>query len=98
MSSHSVSNQTSVATVVTDAVLIVGYIVSALRPDHRVWPIGESRWRWWFNWSALSVVFSAFPVLGYLDRDSFRFTGTRSTAIGTFLSVVEMGFSLLGPL
>lgn len=88
------SDQIFAAGVVIDCILIVGYVVSALRPDYRVWPIGDKPWRWWFNWSALSVVFAAFPLLGYLDRDSFRFTGSRSRIIGVVLSVVGMGFSL----
>ncbi|REA00946.1 hypothetical protein DEQ92_19325 [Haloferax sp. Atlit-6N] len=82
------------ATVIADVSLIVGYIVSALRPDYRVWPIGEHSWRWWFNWSALSVVFAGFPVLATLDRDPFVFDSLRSKLAGGVIATLGMGFAL----
>ena len=89
----SLSTRALLATVVADASLIIGYIISAVRPDRRVWPIGDSSLRWWFNWSALSVVFAGFPILAYLNRDSFIFS-QRSKLFGGVLSVLGMGFSL----
>lgn len=91
----SLSDQTFVATVLADAILIAGYILSALRPEHRVWPIGNSSWwswRRWFNWTALSVVYAGFPLLSYFDRDTFVFTKLRSTIVGGVLSA--LGFSV----
>lgn len=90
----SLSDRTLHITVVADVTLIVGYIFSALRSNRRVWPIGDSSWRWWFNWSALSVVFAGFPVLAYLDRDSFIFTSRRSKLIGSSIAALGMGFAL----
>lgn len=81
-------------TVIADASLIVGYVVSALRPGSRVWPIGDSSWRWWFNWSALSVVFAGFPVLAALDRDSFAFNSIRSKLFGGVFATLGLGFAL----
>lgn len=81
-------------TLVADVVLIIGYVVSAVAPDHRVWPIGDSTWRWWFNWSALSVVFAGFPVLAYRDWNSSRITSTPLRIGGALLSVVGMACSL----
>lgn len=88
------SNNALVTSIVADAVLIIGYIVSALFPDRRLWPIGDSRWRWWFNWSALSVVFTGFPVLAYRDWNSFRVTSRPLRIVGILLSVFGMAFSL----
>ena len=71
------SDRIFVATVLADAVLIIGYVLSALRPEHRVWSIGNrSRWSWqrWFNWTALSVVYTGFPLVGYFDQNTFVFT------------------------
>lgn len=81
-------------TLVADAVLLAGYALSALRPDERLWPIGDSTWRWWVNWSALSVVFAGFPVLAHRDWNSFDITNTSFRVAGTLLSVVGMAFSL----
>ncbi|MBX0296918.1 hypothetical protein [Haloarcula nitratireducens] len=67
MSSQSPSNRALFAAFVVDIILIVGYAISALVPDHRLWPIDDSKWRWWVNWSALSVVFAEFPMLTYRD-------------------------------
>ncbi len=80
--------------IVADAVLIIGYVVSALVPDRRLWPIGDSRWRWWFNWSVLSIVFTGFLVLAYRDWDSFRVSSTPLRIGGALLSVLGMVFSL----
>lgn len=88
------SDRALLPTTVADAVLIIGYLVSALVPDRRLWPIGDSRWRWWFNWSLLSVVFSGFPVLAYRDWDSVRLTSTPLRIGGVLLSVLGMAFSL----
>ena len=89
----SLSIRALLVTVVADASLLFGYVISAVQPNRRVWPIGESSWRWWLNWSALSVVFAGFPVLAYLDRDSFIFS-QRSKLFGGVLSVLGMGFAL----
>ncbi len=44
------SNRALQITLVADAVLLAGYALGALRPDERLWPIGDSRWRWWVDW------------------------------------------------
>lgn len=90
----SLSDRALPITIVADAVLIIGYLVSTLDPDRRLWPLGDSRWRWWFNWSLLSVVFSGFPVLAYRDWDSFRLTSTSLRIGGALLSALSMAFSL----
>ena len=90
----SLSDRAFLATVIADASLIVGYVVSAFYPDYRMWPIGDSSCRWWFNWSALSVVFAGFPVLSALDHDSFVFDGTASKLTGGAIATVGMGFAL----
>ena len=90
----SLSDHPLLATVVADTTLVIGCIISALRPGRRVWPIGDSSRRWWFNWSALFVVFAGFPVLAFLDWDSFVLTGQRSKIFGGVLSALGMGFSL----
>ena len=79
---------------VADIVLIIGYIISAFVPDRRLWPINDSTWRWWFNWSGLSVVFTGFPLLAYRDWDSFSFTSTPIKIGGALISVLSMAFSL----
>lgn len=88
------SNRALLATVVADTVLIAGYAISALVPDRRLWPIGDSRWRWWVNWSALSVVFTGFPVLAYRDWNSSSLTNTPLRIIGAIISTLGMAFSL----
>jgi protein-S-isoprenylcysteine O-methyltransferase Ste14 len=88
------SQQALLAAVLADMALIVGYIVSTLWPNRRVWPIGDSSWRWGFNWSALSIVFAAFPVLAYLDRDTFRFSSRRSRITGGVIALLGIGLSL----
>lgn len=88
------SNRALLTTLVADAVLIIGYTISALIPDRRLWPIGDSTWRWWFNWSALSVVFTGFPVLAYRDWDSFSFTSKSIRIGGVLISALGMAFSL----
>ena len=92
MSSH--SDRALLATVAADVTLILGYVFSAVHPGRRVWPIGDSSRRWWFNWSALSVVFAEFPVLAALDRDSFIFTSHRSKFAGAGIAALGMGFAL----
>jgi len=82
------------ATVVADITLIVGYLISAMYPERRVWPIGDSTWRWWLNWSALSVVFAGFPVLAALDWDSFVFSDRWNKLAGVGIAAVGMGFAL----
>jgi len=77
-----------------DVALIIGYVASALVPDRRLWPIGDSTWRWWFNWSALSVIFTGFPVLAYRDWDSFNFTSGPVRITGAIISALGMAFSL----
>ena len=77
-----------------DVALIIGYIASALVPDRRLWPIGDSTWRWWVNWSALSAVFAGFPVLAYRDWDSFGFTSGPVRIAGALISALGMAFSL----
>lgn len=79
---------------VADIALTIGYVVSAFVPNHRVWPIGDSTWRWWFNWSALSVVFTGFPVLAYRDWNSLTFTSKPLRIGGALISTLGMGFSL----
>jgi protein-S-isoprenylcysteine O-methyltransferase Ste14 len=88
------SDRALLTTVVADVTLILGYAISAVLPDRRVWPIGDSSWRWWFNWSALSVVFAGFPVLAALDRNSFIFTERRSKLAGSGIAALGMGFAL----
>ena len=91
------SDRIFVATVLADAVLIIGYVLSALRPEHRVWSIGNrSRWSWqrWFNWTALSVVYAGFPLVGYFDQNTFVFTESRSTIIGGILSALGLSVSV----
>jgi len=90
----SLSDRALLTTVIADASLIVGYIVSAFRPSYRVWPIGDSSWRWWFNWSILSVVFAGFPVLAVLDRDSFVFDELAPKLVGGIVATLGMGFAL----
>lgn len=93
----SLSDRTFVATILADAILIAGYLLSALRPEHRVWPIGNSSWwswRRWFNWTALSVVYAGFLLLSYFDRDTFIFTKPRSSIIGGILSALGLGVSI----
>ena len=90
----SLSNRVLLATVVADVTLILGYVLSAVHPGRRVWPIGDSSWRWRFNWSALSVVFVGFPVLAALDRDSFMFASYRSKLAGAGVAAFGMGFAL----
>ena len=77
-----------------DVALIIGYIASAMVPDRRLWPIGDSTWRWWINWSALSAVFAGFPVLAYRDWDSFDFTSGPVKTAGAIISALGMAFSL----
>ena len=80
-----------------DAVLIIGYVLSALRPEHRVWPIGNrSQWSWqrWFSWTALSVVYAGFPLVDYFDQNTFVFTESRSTIIGGILSALGLSVSV----
>lgn len=79
---------------VADVALIIGYIASALLPNRRLWPIGDSTWRWWCNWSALSVVFTGFPVLAYRDWNSFSFTSHPVRIAGAIISTLGMAFSL----
>lgn len=81
--------------VIADLALITGLVISSVVPGRRVWPIGESTWRWWFNWTALTIVFVAFPALAYLDWGTFIFTGDPMTLIGALLSVTGMGAALL---
>jgi protein-S-isoprenylcysteine O-methyltransferase Ste14 len=90
----SFTDRALVTAVVADVTLILGYAISAVHPDRRVWPIGDSSWRWWFNWSALSVVFAGFPVLAALDRDSFIFTERWSKLAGSGIAALGMGFAL----
>lgn len=92
--SDSLSHRVFRSTLIADAVLIIGYILSAVRPDHRIWPIGDSSWRWWLNWSALTAVFTGFPVLAYLDWDSFVFTGRWSKLTGGSIGMLGIGFAL----
>lgn len=40
------SDRAFLTTLLADIVLIIGYVISALAPDYRVWPIGDSKWRW----------------------------------------------------
>ncbi|WP_135306067.1 methyltransferase family protein [Haloarcula amylovorans] len=94
MSSQSPSNRALLATFVVDIILIVGYLISAFVPDRRLWPIGDSNWRWWVNWSALSVVFAGFPVLAYRDWNSSRLTDTPLRITGALISTLGMAFSL----
>lgn len=79
---------------VADVALIIGYIASALLPDRRLWPIGDSTWRWGFNWSALTLVFTGFPVLAYRDWNSFRVSSTPIRIAGAIISTLGMAFSL----
>ncbi|QLC35664.1 isoprenylcysteine carboxylmethyltransferase family protein (plasmid) [Halarchaeum sp. CBA1220] len=88
------SKRALLATLVADATLITGYVISALVPDRRLWPIGDSRWRWWVNWSALSVVFAGFPVLAYRDWNSSSVTNTSLRIAGALVSALGMAFSL----
>lgn len=88
------SNRALLATLVADTFLIAGYTISALVPDSRLWPIGDSTWRWWVNWSALSVVFTGFPVLAYRDWNSSSLTNTPLRIIGALISTLGMAFSL----
>jgi protein-S-isoprenylcysteine O-methyltransferase Ste14 len=88
------SDQFFLIALLADIALIIGYIASALVPDRRLWPIGDSTWRWWFNWSALSVVFTGFPVLAYRDWDSFNFTSRPVRIAGAIISALGMAFSL----
>jgi protein-S-isoprenylcysteine O-methyltransferase Ste14 len=90
----SFSDRALLTAVVADVTLILGYVISAVHPERRVWPIGDSSGRWWFNWSALSVVFAGFPVLAALDRDSFIFTGRWSKLAGSGIAALGMGFAL----
>ena len=90
----SLSDRALLTAVVADVTLILGYTISAVLPDRRVWPIGDSSWRWWFNWSALSVVFAGFPILAALDGDSFIFTERRSKLVGSGIAALGMGFAL----
>lgn len=88
------SDRPLLTTLVADVILMIGYVVSTLAPDRRVWPINDSTWRWWFNWSALSVVFTGFPALAYRDWNSFSITSTPLRIGGAILSVVGIVFSL----
>ena len=88
------SDRALLTAVIADVTLILGYIISAVHSTRRVWPIGDSSWRWWFNWSALSVVFAGFPVLAALDWDSFIFTERWSKLAGSGIAVLGMGFTL----
>lgn len=88
------SDRALLATFAADVTLILGYIISAVYPERRVWPIGDSTWRWWFNWSALSVVFAGFPVLAALDWDSFVSTDSWNKLAGGGIAAVGMGFAL----
>jgi protein-S-isoprenylcysteine O-methyltransferase Ste14 len=88
------SNRALLATLVADTILIAGYVISALLPDRRLWPIGDSKWRWWVNWSALVVVFAGFPVLAYRDWNSSQFTNIPLRIIGAIISTLGMAFSL----
>lgn len=90
----SLSDRIFRGTILADVCLIIGYVFSALSPEYRLWPIGDSSRRWWFNWSALSVLFTGFPALTYYDRDTFVFTDRRSTVLGGILSTVGLIFSL----
>ena len=88
------SDRALFTTLVADFVLIIGYVVSALIPDRRLWPPSDNAWRWWFNWSVLSVVFTGFPVLAYRDWDSFSYTSRPIRIGGVLISVLGMAFSL----
>lgn len=88
------SDRVLLTTIVADALLIIGYVVSVLIPDRRLWPIGDSTWRWWFNWPTLSVVFTGFPVLAYRDWNSFSITNTPLRITGVILSTLGMALSL----
>lgn len=88
------SNRALLAILVADTFLIAGYTISALVPDSRLWPIGDSTWRWWVNWSALSVIFTGFPVLAYRDWNSSSLTNTPLRIIGALISTLGMAFSL----
>lgn len=90
----SVSGRALLVSVIADVTLLFGYILSAVRPDRRLWPIGDSSWRWWVNWSALSVVFTGIPVLAALDRDTFVFTSPQSKSVGGGIATLGMGFAL----
>lgn len=94
MTSDSLSDRILGITLIADIVLIFGYIISAAYPEHRIWPIGDSSSRWWLNWSALTVVFTGFPVLAYLDWDSFAFTDRWCKFTGGSIAVLGMGFAL----
>jgi protein-S-isoprenylcysteine O-methyltransferase Ste14 len=88
------SNRALLVTLVADSTLITGYAISALAPDRRLWPIGDSTWRWLINWSAFSVVFVGFPVLAYRDWNSFRLTYIPLRIFGAIISTSGMVFAL----
>lgn len=76
--------------IIADIPLITGLLPSMLDMERRVWPIGERSWRWWFNWSALSIVFVGVPALAYPNWESFIFTGQTTTIIGLVRSAIGL--------
>lgn len=73
--------------VVAGVALVLWVVVSAVRPERRLWPPGERDWRFYCHWG-LDVVYN-LSLLGvaYLDWGSLWFPRPASLVVGVLLFV-----------
>ena len=60
------------AGLISEAIVILGLLISIFVPNRRFWPPGERSWAYGLYWLCGIVVTTCAAVIGYLDRDSFE--------------------------
>lgn len=78
------SLQTSalVVALLAETVIVAGLAVSIVWPPHRIWPPGDTSWRFWYYWGSAGVVAGSLSLVATLDTGSFVFVGTVWKTIG----------------
>lgn len=76
--------------VLAEVAVVVGLVMSVVRPSARLWPPGEISWKFWFYWGNATVAAAALAVVGYHTAGTFVFRGPLWDWLGALLVVVGL--------
>lgn len=84
----------TVAGLAAEGVVVLGLLVSIIRPNHRFWPPGERSWTFGFYWLCGAVTAASAVVVGYLDHESPEIDLSWRTLLGGVLAAVGSAISV----
>lgn len=84
----------TVAGFAAEGVVVLGLLVSIIRPNRRFWPPGERSWTFGVYWFCGAMTAASAVIVGYLDRESAGIDLSGRTLLGGVLAAIGSAISV----